>query len=526
MGRDGNINDSNNKHSPQSPEVKTKFSRLQVLLQTLANAKNLNEALNAIVAGVIDALEVELCSVYLRDDEHQCHQLLASQGLRPKAVGQTRIPSHTGIVSYISDHKEVLNLANAHKHPNFYLLPDIGEEDFHGCLGVPIIHQSDSLGVVLLQRQARRKFSPSSVAFMQTLAVQLGSWIALAKIRGELSQTEPSVLPKSEYISALVGSKGIAIGSGVLVAGGLDLAAIPQRQITDIEVEVGRFEEAVQQVASDYQALAQQVQPSLGSQEAELFEAYAAITASPEIRNTTLEKIRAGHWAPSALQETINDYTAQFRAMDDAYLRERASDIEEIGQRLLAVLLNREDSQLTAAENTILVGEHLTPTDLMRIPEGQLKGIISGQGSSHSHLAILARALNIPALLGVADLVPLAELEGKNLCIDGHNGRLYIEPSTDVLDQYRQLIAEQASLAQALIGLRDQPAVTTDGHKITLLTNAGITTDLTHSQLVGAEGIGLYRTELPFIYSEYFLTEDEQFNLYRQVLEQFKENSL
>ena len=255
-----------------------------------------------------------------------------------------------------------------------------------------------------------------------------------------------------------------------------------------------------------------------------LFEALAMIASSDMLVEATVARIHAGNWAPGALRDTIDEYADQFMAIEDAYLKERARDIRDLGRRILAHLMHSGDTQRDYPVRTILVGEDLGPIDLGKVPADRLAGIISGHGSSLSHLSILARAMGIPAVVGTAGLVPLNQLEAAELIIDGYRGRLYVNPGDAVRQEFLRLEREEQALSRELEHLRDLPAETPDGFRVALYANAGILADLTQSLRVGAEGIGLYRTELPFMLHEQFPGEEEQRNLYRQVLEAFAPN--
>lgn len=250
------------------------------------------------------------------------------------------------------------------------------------------------------------------------------------------------------------------------------------------------------------------------------------IASGSELTGATIERIQAGNWAPGALRDAIGDLSAQFKAMADPYLRERSHDIDEIGRRIMTKLLEHERPLLQYPEATILVGEDLSLSDLMMVPAANLRGLISGSGSAYSHLAILSRALSIPALLGLGTSVPIRELDHRPLIVDGYGGTLYIEPKQHLRNELERLIRQEEKLGQELKSLQDLAAVTTDGVHISLLTNAGISADLSHSAAAGSAGVGLYRTELSFMSSERFLTEQEQFVLYRDVLAKIVPNSV
>jgi phosphotransferase system enzyme I (PtsP) len=235
--------------------------------------------------------------------------------------------------------------------------------------------------------------------------------------------------------------------------------------------------------------------------------------------------IRQGDWAPGALRKVVQQYVGHFDKMDDAYLRERASDIRDLGTRILAYLQKSEGLGQVAEyhDDTILVSEELTPAMLGEIPTHNLRGLVSVKGSSNSHVAILARAMGIPTIMGVVD-VPYAQLDGLELVVDGYRGRIYSQPSDQLREQYLNIYHEEQALNKDLECLRDEPAITKDGYRIPLWVNTGLITDALRSRDRGAEGVGLYRTEVPFMMKDRFPSEKEQTEIYRQQLETFAPN--
>jgi phosphotransferase system enzyme I (PtsP) len=207
--------------------------------------------------------------------------------------------------------------------------------------------------------------------------------------------------------------------------------------------------------------------------------------------------------------------------MEDRYLAERANDIRDLGLRVLRKLMLEQSTYLDFPEQTILVGDEVTATDLADVPLDCLSGIVSAHGSSSSHVAILAHALGIPAVMGVPNL-PVKKLDGVNLVVDGYSGSAFINPNKSILAEYNQYLKEEAAIEQDLLVIKNQPAVTTDQHQVSLMVNSGLMSDHTPSLRSGAEGVGLYRTEIPFQIRDRFPSEEEQYLIYRNVLETFK----
>jgi len=206
--------------------------------------------------------------------------------------------------------------------------------------------------------------------------------------------------------------------------------------------------------------------------------------------------------------------------MEDSYLRERADDVSDLGRRILKYLQDESQEDIEFPDNTILVGEDISASMLAEVPAEKLIGVVSVRGSRTSHVAILARAMSISTVMGVTDL-PVGKIDGRTIIADGYSGRVFISPSEKVINEFQKLIDEEAALSDELMALRDLPAQTEDGIEISLLVNSGLLSDITPGLQSGAEGIGLYRTEFPFMKRQTFPSEEEQRSIYRQVLESF-----
>jgi phosphotransferase system, enzyme I, PtsP len=499
-----------------------KLTALHAIIQQVSQTDSLESALQTIVAGVRDTLNTDACSVYLNDQAHRHYVLMASDGLNPDAVGNVQLKLRTGLVGLVAERRAPVNIRNAPTHSRYCHVQDAGEEAYHGFLGVPIIHRQQLLGVLVTQQIAQTRFKKSEQAFLATLATQLAGTIALSLSQNALQVSAGAQSNSPSQYEGGAGAPGIAMGTGVLVFSAVELDQVPDRTAEDSEAEIAALQAAVDGVAADFELLAERLEPGLSTEDRALFRAYALIARSQELFDATVIRIRHGNWAPGALRESILEHVRLFEAMDDPYLRERAHDIRDIGHRLLARLLPGDAScETDYPPHTILIGENLSPVDLAAVPAERLAGVISAHGSSLSHLAILARSMEVPAIMGVVGDVPLGELDGTNLIVDGYQGRVYLNPGESLKKDFRRVQRQEQKLSQELQSLRDLPAETLDGIRLPLYTNAGLLSDLSHSLSRGSEGIGLYRTEFPFMVRDSFPTEDDQFLLYRQVLEAF-----
>jgi phosphotransferase system enzyme I (PtsP) len=248
-----------------------------------------------------------------------------------------------------------------------------------------------------------------------------------------------------------------------------------------------------------------------------LFDAYAMLLGSDSLVNGTLERIYAGNWAPGALRATVLEYANIFTEMEDSYLRERAADILDLGQRLLNRLQEEQLFSRQYPDDTILMGEEITVSQLLDVPPENLKGLVSVRGTGASHVALLARGLGIPAVFGVSNLPP-GRLNGREVAVDGYTIRVCIQPSPALRQEYLKLIAEEAEQSHGLQHLRNLPAETLDGRRLELQANSGLFADIAAARDSGVQGVGLYRSELHFFLRDRFPGEEEQTNLYNRVL--------
>lgn len=498
------------------------LDRLRDIVQAVNSARDLQSALDVIVSSVREAMATQVCSVYLLDSDIGSHVLMASEGLRKESVGHVSLQLDEGLVGLVARNAEPVNLEDAQAHPNYHYLSETGEEAFSSFLGVPIIHHRKVLGVLVVQHREKRSFDAGEEAFLITLSAQLAGVIAAAEATGAIQGVSPSGQRRADSsFSGISGASGVAIGHAVVVFPHADLSIIPSRQIDDIDAELSAFATALSSVRDDIRALSESVGQQLRPEERELFDVYLRMLDDDALGREVNELIRQGNWAQGALADVATDHVKSFEQMKDPYLRERAADIKDLCSRVLAYLQETDSTkQREFPENTILVGEELAPSMLMEVPREKLVGMISVKGSGNSHVAILARTMGIPTVMGVVDL-PYRKLDGRPLIVDGYNGTVLTSPSEATLARYGEVLKEEEQFVRGLEALIDLPCITPDHHRVSLWVNTGLMTDVVRSLDHGAEGIGLFRTEVPFLLSERFPSEQEQADIYREQLQAF-----
>ncbi|WP_419812233.1 phosphoenolpyruvate--protein phosphotransferase [Bacterioplanoides sp.] len=498
---------------------------LRRIVQEVSAASDLNAALQVVVARIREAMQTEVCSVYLYDPEVKQYVLMATEGLKQAAVGRVKLSSSQGLVGLVGAREEPLNIDNAPAHPKFHFLSETGEDPFLSFLGVPIIHHKRLMGVMVVQQRESRQFDESEEAFLVTMSAQLAGVIAHAEATGDildLPSSKKASRKKNARFNGAPGAPGVGLGHAYVITPAADLSAVVDKAPESVDDELQRFDDALAGAREEIKKLGGQLEGELRPEEMALFDVYLNMLDDNALGAEVKNHIRDGNWAQGALRQVVMEYVGHFQKMEDVYLRERATDIRDLGTRILAHLQGNEDD--TSAEDipddAILVSEELTPSMLGEVPAEKLRGLVSVKGSSNSHVAILARAMGIPTIMGVVD-VPYAQLQGLELIVDGYRGLLYSSPNDELREEYQAIYHEEQQLQQDLLELKDLPAETLDGHRIPLWVNTGLVTDALRSLDRGAEGVGLYRTEVPFMMKDRFPSESEQQKTYRLQLETF-----
>lgn len=493
---------------------------LRRIIQEVNTAPDLDQALDIIVRRVRECVGVDVASVYLKDADNGQFVLSATEGLRKSAIGNVRFNPGEGLVGMVAEREELVNIEDAPSHPRYLFASETGENPYHAFLGVPIIQHGTVLGVLVARQREYRLFAEDEEAFLVTLAAQLAGAITHAGATGEISHMLQASEGVSAVLKGLPGAPGIAIGQALVAYPPANLEAIPDRVVTDIDAEIESFQDAVHSVQDDMRDYANRMSSILPAEELALFDALLLMLGGDSLIGETIERIRAGNWAPGALRDTIGQHVRVFESMEDTYMRERASDIRDLGRRILTRIQSDIPSTSVIYPQTVLVGEEISVGQLAEIPVEHLAGIVSARGSSSSHVAILAHAMGIPAVMGAGDM-PVGRLEGQTIIADGYRGDVFINPSELVCREFLRLQTEETELTEVLKHVAAQPSVTPDGVNIPLYLNIGLVSSVENEVHDLGDGVGLYRTEIPFLMQDRFPGEEVQQRIYRKALEAF-----
>jgi phosphotransferase system, enzyme I, PtsP len=514
----------------------------------IGHSHDLQETLENIVKIVAERMGTEVCSLYLFDPKDERLTLWATTGLERNAVGKVTMRTDEGLTGMVIEKGEPVMVVDALAHPRYKYFPETGEERYHSFLGVPIADKRSALGVLVVQTLRRRRFSPNELRLLRAIAAQVRGIIVQARLVETLESKEKE---RQEYRKRMVdairrlhayektddgrpagakrrpgqfrlsgsgASPGFGMGRAHLQRPEVSLDQIEPRTNADPDAESARFHEAIARSVEEMIRLREKMHALAPEIDSAIFDAQRMMLEDATFVRKIEERVRDGEAAETALKHVVAEYVEAFLTMSDGYLRERATDVRDIGQRLLRNLLGHEEREKGFSSDVVLVAHELTLSDLSLMEHERLKGIVLATGGVTSHASILAKSFEIPTVVGVGHIADVLH-EGDHVVVDGNSGVVYVNPSVDVIREYQRLDKEYRRFNRELEAIRDEPAITTDGHRVNLYANVGLFSDLHFADVHGAEGIGLYRTELPFLSYKDFPNEEEQLALYRKVID-------
>jgi phosphotransferase system enzyme I (PtsP) len=473
------------------------------------------ERLNQIVKFIAADMVAEVCSIYLVRGGEQL-ELFATEGLKQEAVHKTRLAMGEGLVGDIAAHARPLALADAQSHPNFAYRPETGEEIFHSLMGVPILRSGRTLGVVVVQNRTFREYTEEETETLQTIAMVLAELVAAGQLGGGDGGAlgpAPTALGTMR-IEALRLSEGIALGRAVLHQ---PRVTIRQMVAENTDAELKRFAGAVQ---SMHLALDDLIQRSdfIANEQREVLETYRMFAEDHGWLTRIREAIESGLTAEAAVQKVQEDTRARMSQITDAYLRERLADLEDLGNRLLQHLLGDWTTAAEVPDDAVIIARNLGPAELLDYDRKKLRAVVLEEGSPTSHVAIIAQALDLPVVGRVRDV--LAKVDpGDFVVVNAEQSHVILRPGDDVRDAVTAAIQARAIRQASYEGLRDLPSVTLDEVRVSLNLNAGLLMELDQLAGIGADGVGLYRTEIPFMIRTSFPDVEAQTEIYRRVLD-------
>jgi len=489
---------------------------LRRLREVMAEPVSAQARLDKIVTLIAANMVAEVCSFYVMRADNML-ELFATEGLKREAVHMTTMKAGEGLVGLIALQAEPMNVQDAQHHPAFSYRPETGEEIYQSFLGVPVLRSGNTLGVLVVQNRAHRLYTDEEVEALQTTAMVLAEIIAAGELKLLAHSGSDIALTRSLTLSGQPLSDGVGLGYAVLHEPRI---VISNLIADDTAKEEQRIDEAVADLRASIDQLVDRGDVMHGGEHREVLETYRMFANDPGWMRRLREAVQTGLTAEAAVERVQSDNRARMLRQTDPYLRERLHDLDELANRLLHRLLGRDmiDGRVLLPDNAILIARSMGPAALLDYDRSKLRGLVLEEGGPTSHIAIVARALGIPAV-GTVENITGVIVAGDAIIVDGGAAQVQVRPQPDIKETYKEKVRLRARRQEQYRILRDVPSVTKDGQSIKLNLNAGLLIDLPHIEDTGADGIGLFRTELQFMVSARMPNTNEQISFYRTVLE-------
>jgi len=510
------------------------LSTLQDISALILQSHDLDETIKNIVDLVAQRAHSDVCSLYFLEDDQQTLTLRATYGLDHTAIGQVSMKIGEGLTGKVAAEQQILSIEEPQNHPDYRFFAETGEEHFHTFVGIPLFDRSQSIGVLVIQTREPHIFSADELATLTTIAFQVASIVVNAKLLDAIHSyalPDPELSPQATETTELDGQRslvlrgqtaypGVVSGPANIIDQQFGFADIFDESNIDTPAELQRLDEALRKTRIQTLYLEKRVAEQLTQEDAAIFHTHLMILEDRGFIERLHQLIEERHSAPYALKKVIHGYLEAFNKMEDPYLRERAADMEDIGRRLLANLVGKNSEGLHLKQSGILVAKRLLPSDMAILDHDMVMGIIIESNEANSHSVIMAKALGIPALIGVKGAASKIEPDA-NLILDANSSCVYQNPANTIVEEYDRLQQERLLEKERLSGLRDIPATTRNGQRIHLRANIGLVSDVGVARSNGAEGVGLYRTEFPYMARSNFPDREDQYQLYKKVVEEF-----
>ena len=473
--------------------------------------------LDKIVRQIAGVMVSEVCSIYLKRQDGSL-ELFASEGLNPSAVHTTRLKRGEGLAGRCAELGVTVNEPEASDHPAFSFRPETGEEVYHSLLAVPIERANQVIGVLVIQNRTPKEYSDEDVEVLQSTAMVIAENLVSGAVAGtgaaiEVSRSQPMVLEGEPL------SDGIALGHIVLHEPRI---VVTQLMSDNPAQEIERLDTALDKLQANIDEMFEHEHLAGAGEHRDVLEAYRMFAHDKGWHRRLREAVQGGLTAEAAVERVQNAMRTRMLRQHDAYWRERQRDLDDLSDRLMRVLAGRitsADEPSGLPPDAILVARTMGPAELLDYDRSRLRGLVVEDGSSQSHVAVVAKAIGIPAIGQAVGIVERVNA-GDACIVDAVTGEVHLRPSSEVIAAYSDKVRFRARRQRRYQALRDRPAITKDGVRISLQINAGLLVDMPHLAESGADGVGLYRTELQFMLSDTFPRLDKQTQHYRAVLKE------
>ena len=519
---------------------------LEDISSIILHSHDLQETLDNIVTIVAKRMKTDVCSIYLLEKDGETLMLKATKGLSKASVNRISMKVHEGLAGMVVENRDMVMTDNAPSHPRYKYFKETKEEKFLSFLGLPLFEHKAPIGVIIIQTREARRFSEDETSALRTITFQIGSIIHNARLLDSIQHKEQerawferelakvkngngSSSPASKKTAKRAG--GTKVLAGTAVSAGFSRGKIyildrfSDKVIKVAKVgtrsdEHNKFTIALEKAKIQTLYMEKRVSETLSEDDASIFHTHLMILEDRGFSSKVFDLVEQDVGATRAVHEVVQHYVQAFSAMADPYLRERSADMEDIGRRIIDAMEGNDTASVKLKEKRVIVAEEIFPSDLAMLDHDKVLGIVTEKGNVYSHAAIMAKSLGIPAVLGIGGLIKAANVKDE-IMVDGTSGHVYINPDSAVIKEYARLERDHASRMKELEGLRDLPAITTDGVAIVLSANIGLISDVRVATMHGADGVGLYRTEFPYMARPAFPSRTEQAAIYSKILEGF-----
>lgn len=492
------------------------------------DTKTLEAFLQKIVEMISEHMQSEVCSIYLYYEDTDQLVLRATKGLNPHSVGNVMMKLGEGLTGLALKEGRTICERNASSKSNFKYFPDIGEEKFESFLAVPIVRGQTKIGVIVIQNSQKNYFKENDIKAFKAVTSQLANTIETAKLLMTLNERrgeeQKEIIPSKlelKFIKGRVGSSGFAFAKSVVVDQGPNRILSLQEEFDSFSLE--DFYRAVSLAQKQLEDFQKQIEERLSDVASLIFTAQILMLKDQTFIEAIVELINQGTNPPLAIITVVKNYVEMFSKISNPYLREKNQDVRDIGNRLLKNLTGVGEKTI-GYEGRIVIAEELFPSDALKLSTQKVAGIILLSGGVSSHLSILLRSLNMP--LVIADPPELLNLpEGTNILLDAEQGNIYINPAKSIVETFMEKERVRRTIDQLKNSVTPRTH-TQDGASIKLLANINLLGDVHLARAFKAEGIGLYRTEFPFIVRSDFPSEEEQYIVYKKLVDSMPDSEI
>lgn len=515
--------------------MKSKINLFGDICKVITASTNPQQTLDTMVEMIAGRLDIDVCSVYLIDEASEELVLRATVGLQPQSVGMIRMGLHEGLTGWVLETMQPVFVIHPSRHARHKYFKGSDEELYETFLGLPLVYHQRRLGVMVIQTRQTDAISESDIPFFTALGSQISATAAYTGLlenmaregqppswqeKSDETQNSSATTPmQKDLLRGIPVSSGFAEGYACYPRQSISFDQIPLSYSDNKAEEIKRLEKAFREAEGEVSQLAGRVE-DLAEQDQAIIETHLMLLQDEVFKDKIKAQIEQQEvTAEYALKKVVLKHLVFFMKLDDPYLQERGADVEDIGKRVLRHLFGLQESMTTDLEQeTIIVAPDISPVDLVALKQPNLKGIVLSGGGKTSHTVIMAKSFEIPMVIGVKSALDTVK-KHDFLIVDGNSGLVFRKPSREIIEEYARLRQEMESRFQVLTALKSFKAQTPDGHEIRLGANVGLLSDMQLVEKYGADHVGLYRTEFPFLVRKQFPSEEEQVALYRKIIE-------